>query len=69
MKRIKLIAILSVLGLVGIVVSSSHQFSSKAENDEVLTEIAKYKTWKQIHKSDEKIANGTFKVFDSSVAG
>lgn len=50
MLKIKLIAILSIFGLVGIVLSSSHQFSSKAQTDEALDAIADYKTWTKITK-------------------
>jgi hypothetical protein len=34
--------------VVGIVLNSSHQFSSLAKNEDVLGEIAKYKTWTKI---------------------
>jgi hypothetical protein len=69
MKQIKLIAILGLLLLVGIVLNSSHQFSSEAKGDNALEEIAKYKTWARISKADEKVELGTFKIYDSSVAG
>ncbi len=64
MLKVKLIAILSILGLVGIVLNSSHQFSSKAQTDDVLTEIADYKTWTKITKEpivvkfDESLPDG-----------
>ena len=69
MKRIKLIAILVLLGLVTVVLLNSQQFSSKAKNDNVLEEIANYKDWQQIHKPDTNIVTGVFKITDSSVAG
>lgn len=69
MKRIKLVVILSVFAFVGIFTLSSRQFSSEAKGDSVLEEIGKYKSWAKVHKTDEKIANETFRVTDSSVAG
>jgi hypothetical protein len=69
MKKTKLIAIIGILVLVGIVASNSRQFSSAAKSDEVFNEIGKYKSWKQINKTDEKKESETFAVFDSSVAG
>ncbi len=55
MKQIKLISILSILTLAGIVVSSSRQFASQAENDEILTELVKYKTWTMVSKAPIKV--------------
>jgi hypothetical protein len=55
MKRIKLAVLLSLFGLVGIYVSHSHQFSSKAENDQILEEIAKYKSWTKVSKEPIKV--------------
>jgi hypothetical protein len=69
MKKTKLIAIIGILVLVGIVASSSRQFSSAAKGDEVFAEIGKYKSWKLISKNGEKKEPGTFAVFDSSAAG
>ena len=83
MLRIKLFAILSVLSLVGIVFLSSHNFSSEAKED-VLKDIAGYKTWKRLVKPEPKIEvakievttveiakiePGTFQISDSSIAG
>jgi hypothetical protein len=69
MNKIKLIAISGLLTLVGIIASNSNQFSSAAKDDEILSEIAKYKTWQSVNKTDEKIANGTFIIRDSSGGG
>jgi hypothetical protein len=69
MNRIKLIVIAGVLILVGIVADNSRQFSSEAKDDEVLSEIAKYKSWQSVNKTDEKLANGTFIIRDSSSGG
>jgi hypothetical protein len=55
MKRIKLITIFSVLMSVGIIASNSRQFSSAAKDDEVLSEIAKYKTWTKVSKEPIKV--------------
>jgi hypothetical protein len=55
MKRIKLIVILTLLGLVGAVISSSPQFLAKAEKDQVLTEVAKYKTWTKVSMEPIKV--------------
>jgi hypothetical protein len=54
MNRIKLITIAGVLMLVGIITSNSQQFSSKAKDDEILSEIAKYKTWTKVLKEPIK---------------
>jgi hypothetical protein len=69
MNRIKLITIFSVLILVGIIVNNSRQFSSSAKDDEILSEITKYKTWQSVNKTDEKLANGAFIIRDSSGGG
>jgi hypothetical protein len=69
MNRIKLLTIFSVLILVGIVADNSRQFSSEAKDDEFLSEIAKYKSWQTVNKTDEKLANGTFIIRDSSGGG
>lgn len=55
MNRIKLITIFSVLVLVGIIASNSWQFSSLAKDDEILSEIAKYKSWAKISKEPIKV--------------
>ena len=54
MKRIKLIALLTVLGVVGIVLFNSNQVS-QAKNDDVLEQIAKYKTWTKVSKDPIKV--------------
>jgi hypothetical protein len=69
MNRIKLLTIFSVLVLVGIIADNSRQFTSAAKDDEVLSEIAKYKSWQSVNKTDEKLANGTFIIRDSSSGG
>lgn len=77
MFKLKLFAILIVLGLAGAVVLSSDKFSSAAKDD-VLQEIAGYKTWKKLVKPEPKIEipkevakvePGTFQISDSSIAG
>ena len=79
MLKLKLFAILTVLGLAGAVVLSSDKFSSAAKDD-ILQEIATYKTWKKLVKPEPKIEvskeaditkaeAGTFQISDSSVAG
>lgn len=61
MLKIKLIATLSVLFLVGMVFQNSHSFSTSAKGD-VLKEIANYKTWTKISKEpiEVKIAEASF---------
>lgn len=55
--------------ILSIIFISSNRYTSQAKGDAVLEEIAKYKSWAKIHKEDDKIASGTFRVTDSSVAG
>jgi hypothetical protein len=55
MNRIKLLTIFSVLVLVGIITDNSRQFTSAAKDDEVLSEIAKYKTWTKVSKEPIKV--------------
>ncbi len=69
MNRIKLIVIAGVLILVGIITNNSRQFSSAAKDDEILSEIARYKSWQTVNKTDKNIADGTYKIFNSSVSG
>ena len=54
MKRIKLIALLTVLGVVGVVLLNANQVS-QAKNDDVLEQIAKYKTWTKVSKDPIKV--------------
>ncbi|MBX7174972.1 MAG: hypothetical protein K1X72_28605 [Pyrinomonadaceae bacterium] len=54
MKRIKLIALLTVLGVVGVVLFNANQVS-QAKNDDVLEQIAKYKTWTKVSKDPIKV--------------
>ncbi|HRH44799.1 MAG TPA: hypothetical protein PKY82_24385 [Pyrinomonadaceae bacterium] len=54
MKLIKLIALLMILGLLGIISLSSNQVS-KANGDEALEQIAKYKTWTKVSKDPIKV--------------
>lgn len=49
MIKIKLGAIVFIFGLVGIILNSSHRFSSHAESD-AADEIANYKSWSRITK-------------------
>jgi hypothetical protein len=69
MNRLKLISIFCVLVLVGIIANSSQQFLSAAKDDEILIEIVNYKNWQSVSKTDEKMADGTYKIFNSSVSG
>jgi hypothetical protein len=55
MKRIKLSIIFGVLILAGIIAINSRQFSSSAKDDEILSEIAKYKTWTKVSKKPVKV--------------
>jgi len=50
MIKIKLIAILSFIGLIGMVLSGSTRFSASAQSEDILSEIAGYKNWTQINK-------------------
>ncbi len=50
MLKIKLFVIVVVMSLVGIISSTSYQFSSKAESDTILGEIAAYRTWAKVTK-------------------
>lgn len=54
MLKIKISAIAAVFLLVGIVLSSSQQFSTSAEGD-ILEEIADYKNWTQVTKEPIKV--------------
>ncbi len=54
MLKIKIISILSILILVGTVLSISHSYSTSAKGD-VVQEIANYKTWSKITKEPIKI--------------
>lgn len=58
MLKIKVFAIGVVLSLVAIVLSSSPVFTSKAESDTVLQQIAAYKTWQRINKEPIKVSGG-----------
>jgi ABC-type cobalt transport system substrate-binding protein len=55
MNRIKLITIFSLLTLVIIIANNSRQFSSSAKDDEVLSEITKYKSWTKVSKEPIKV--------------
>ena len=57
MLKIKLFAIAAFLILTAIVLSSSRQFTASA-NEDVLQEIAKYKTWQRINKEPIKVVSG-----------
>lgn len=54
MVKIKIGAMIFLLGLVGIVLNGSHHFSSHAETD-AADEIAKYKNWSKITKKPIKV--------------
>jgi hypothetical protein len=55
MLKIKLITIFGVFVLVGIVLSNSSSYSTSAETDNALQEIANYKTWTKITKEPIKV--------------
>lgn len=50
MSKIKIFAVAGILSLVAIVLANSPVIVSKAEGDEILREIAAYKTWTKITK-------------------
>lgn len=54
MLKIKFIAIVGIFVLVGIVLNNSRSFSTSAKED-VLAEIAKYKTWSKINKEPIRV--------------
>ncbi len=54
MKLIKLIGLLMILGLLGIILLNSNPVS-KANGDESLEQIAKYKTWTKVSKDPIKV--------------
>lgn len=56
MLKLKIIAAASILSLVGIILNISHHFSSKAEDDSILQEIAGYKNWTRITKEPLVVA-------------
>jgi hypothetical protein len=65
MNKIKFSIIVSILILVGIILNSSSQFSSKAENDNIVKEISQYKTWSKLNDKPigvplELIGSGVF---------
>jgi hypothetical protein len=68
MRLNNLISIFIFLFLLGIIFYSSQQLS-EAKGDQVLEEISKYKNWHQVHKTDEKIANGAFRITNSLASG
>ena len=55
MSKIKIVAILSVLGLVAIVLNVSSVFVSRAEDDKILEAIAGYKNWARVTKDPIEI--------------
>lgn len=55
MRKIKLVAVLFVFGIVGVVLSNSQNFTSHAEGDPILEEIAGYKQWNKITSDPIKI--------------
>jgi hypothetical protein len=57
MNKIKFSIIISILILVGIILNSSSQFSSKAENDSILKEISQYKTWEKLNEKPINVKN------------
>jgi hypothetical protein len=69
MKSVKLVTIAGILAAVGFIANSSQRFEASAKDDDVFNEIAKYKSWKQVTKIDEKKETGAFTVFDSSATG
>jgi hypothetical protein len=71
MKRIKLIVIFSVLILVGIIANNSRQFSSAAKDDEILSEIVKYKSWTKVSKEPIKVetVNLQSEIVDINLSG
>jgi hypothetical protein len=62
MIKVKAFTIITFLALLGIFLNLTENFSTKAENDEILNEIFSYKSWEQIHKPQEESANNVFKV-------
>ncbi len=54
MLKIKIIAVFSILLIVGIVISNSRSFSTSARGD-IFEEIAAYKTWTRITKEPIKV--------------
>lgn len=55
MLKIKIFIIAAVFLSAGIVLNSSRQFSSYAQNDEAASEFAKYKTWTRITKEPFRV--------------
>lgn len=51
MLRVKICAVIGVFGVITFVLNSSPVFVSKAENDEILKEIAGYKNWTKVTKA------------------
>jgi hypothetical protein len=70
MLKIKLFAIACVLSLAALVPNISPVFVSKAEDDNILREIAGYRSWTKITKEplgfQLKIASGEFQVDNAS---
>lgn len=62
--RVKLFAVACFLGFAGLVSGSSYLFPSRAESDDVIQAIAKYKIWSKITK--EPI---TVKIDEASLVG
>lgn len=54
MLKIKIITVLSILFIVGLVMSNSRSVLTSANGD-VFQEIAKYKTWSRINKEPIKV--------------
>jgi hypothetical protein len=57
MNKVKFIVIASFLILVGIILNSSNQFSSKAQNDNIVKEISQYKTWSKLNEKAISVKN------------
>jgi hypothetical protein len=57
MNKVKSIVIVSILILIGIILNSSNQFSSKAESDNIVKEISQYKTWSKLNEKAITVKN------------
>jgi hypothetical protein len=55
--RIKILATFSLLALVGAIINFAPGFSVNADGDELIKEIADYKTWTKVNEETIKVKN------------
>jgi hypothetical protein len=66
--KIKILSTFSFVALIVAILSFTPNFTAKADGDELIKEIADYKTWKRINKEPIKVEGG-FTIDDVSGGG